>query len=230
MVCHCPGVAELEPAAEEQFPLVPLGGWVQIELLETAPSIRGKGVGKLLLALALACAVLRDSKKSALLFIAGPGREVNPTADGLYKKFGFVHPPEGYMLNDASNLRVLWNMSESLRDLAERQGLGAPVEQKAVGEAEGRSIRELQSFLEDRGIGWRDCVERRELEQRVRSVAESAPPGSPGLEAPEGRTQFLLSLTVRELKQRLTDIGVGYEGCLEKQDLVARLAAVTNSH
>eukprot|EP01062_Namystynia_karyoxenos_P080157 TRINITY_DN8593_c0_g1_i3.p1 TRINITY_DN8593_c0_g1~~TRINITY_DN8593_c0_g1_i3.p1 ORF type:complete len:404 (+),score=34.42 TRINITY_DN8593_c0_g1_i3:68-1213(+) len=83
------------------FPVVPLGGWVQIELVATNPSMRGQGIGKLLLALALAYAVVRSSKRSALLLVAGgrgpvPQVRLRRPAEGLRQsRRGELQPPRG---------------------------------------------------------------------------------------------------------------------------------------
>eukprot|EP01062_Namystynia_karyoxenos_P080156 TRINITY_DN8593_c0_g1_i2.p1 TRINITY_DN8593_c0_g1~~TRINITY_DN8593_c0_g1_i2.p1 ORF type:complete len:423 (+),score=133.30 TRINITY_DN8593_c0_g1_i2:68-1270(+) len=223
------------------FPVVPLGGWVQIELVATNPSMRGQGIGKLLLALALAYAVVRSSKRSALLLVAGGGE--NSAAEALYRKFGFVAPPKGYVSPavESSNLRVVWDVASSLSDLAEEGdrvcgSAGAPAGPAVTGPGPGphavggdpRTTRQLCDFLRQRGVGWGDCVERSELLRRVQGIeareaaAAGARAGSPSL--PEAE-EDLWQLPVRELQRRLDALGIAHGDCLEKGELVARLAA-----
>ena len=69
--------------------------WLKIDLLCTDRSFRGRGVGKVLLTSALVYSAVREGKNSAMLEVAGG--EENVAATGLYSKFGFQTPPEGFM-------------------------------------------------------------------------------------------------------------------------------------
>ena len=200
----------LTTAGGEAAPLtaaaaVTTSSWIKIELLGTDRAVRGEGLARLLLAMALAFATAVQGKTSALLQVAGG--EDNVAASALYSSFGFVGeclrcPPHPSWLQlpplplpvappDASShfhepnkqLRAVWDISKNLRALAGSRRV---------------PNKQLDSLAATR-----------------RAEAPATPR--------ELRTAELLRLPSAQLKEQARQCRMSDAGCVEKADLVRRV-------
>ena len=89
--------------------------FMKIELLGSAEEVRGEGVGRLLLGMALAYAQVQEGKTSVILQVAGG--ETNRAASHLYEGFGFEDPGPGAFCAPNRNLRVVWDIDQTLREM-----------------------------------------------------------------------------------------------------------------